>query len=379
MSLSRRLTLGLAAAALCAPRGRAAPEHNAPAPVFGAALPLSGVAAIAGDEALRGILLAADAVNATGGIAGKKVALVSADVPDQAHAPLAVNGLVSDSQATCLFGSGISALSYPETAAAELAQVPFIELTAPADGVTARGFKYLLRTGSTTTMTAKLAAATIQARYAGKTLGLLFNIGATGGAIAAAVISALNAAKLPIALGIGYPEDVADLHDQAGRLMRAKVDVLLHAAGPDDALALTLATQSLGWSPATLIGCGRGYQERETAAALGGALESALIICAPFYPASANDVSAAYLARFGMAPRSPDSLSAYVGAKLAFDTLNKAGGDPAQLLPALRKLNLPKEALANGFGVSFNHSGQNTASFVVLQRWRGGALVPEES
>ncbi|MDD2705655.1 MAG: ABC transporter substrate-binding protein [Acidocella sp.] len=372
MSLSRRLTLGLAGAALFAPRGRAAPARNTPTPVFGAALPLSGSAAMAGSEALRGILLAADAVNTAGGIAGKPVALVTADMPDQPHAPLAVNGLISGSHATWILGSGASALSYPATAAAELAQVPFLELTAPADGITARGFKFLLRTGATTSMTASLAAATIQARYAGKTLGLLFNTGATAGAIAAALI----AAKLPVALAIGYPEDAADLHDQAGRLMRAKVDVLLHAAGLDDALAFNLAAAALGWSPSVLIGCGEGYQFRETAAALGGGLSGALIIGAPFYPASAADVAAAYMARFGVAPRSADSLSAYVGAKLTFDTLNGAGGDPAKLLAALRKVNLPKGALANGFGVSFDHSGQNTASFVTLQQWRNGGLVP---
>jgi branched-chain amino acid transport system substrate-binding protein len=179
-----------------------------------------------------------------------------------------------------------------------------------------------------------------------------------------------------VALAIGYPEDAADLHDQAGRLMRAKVDVLLHAAGLDDALAFNLAVAALGWSPSALIGCGEGYQFREAAAALGGGLGGALIIGAPFYPAMAADVAAAYLARFGVAPRSADSLNAYTGAKLAFDTLSGAGGDPAKLLAALRKVNLPKGALANGFGVSFDHSGQNTSSFVTLQQWRDGALVP---
>ncbi|MDR3504747.1 MAG: ABC transporter substrate-binding protein [Acidocella sp.] len=379
MSLSRRLMLGFAGACALAPRAGAATAvaPAAPsAPVTGVVLPLSGNAALLGDEVLRGILLAADAVNQAGGIAGKPVALVSVDTPSQSQATQAVNNLISGAHAGLILGSGISALSYPASAAAELAQTPFIELTALADGILTRGFKYTLRTGPSASMVGQLAASTLQSRFAGRTLGLLYNTGAAGGALASAITSALSAASLPVKLAIGYPEDVADLYDQAGRLMRAKVDVLLHAAGPDDALGLALAMQAQGWRPGTLIGCGPGYQLHATQAALGNALAGTLVIGAPFYPASAADVQAAYAAKFGVQPRSADSLTAYAGAKLVFETLNKTGGDPSKLLAALRGTNLPKGALVNGFGVSFDPSGQNTASFIVLQQWHGGVLVP---
>ena len=372
--------LGFAGTCALAPRARAAtavaPSAAPSGPVTGVVLPLSGNAALLGSEVWRGIQLAADAVNQAGGIAGKPVMLVSVDTPGQSQATQAVNNLISGAHAGLILGSGISALSYPASAAAELAQTPFIELTALADGILTRGFKYTLRTGPSGSMAAQLAASTLQSRFAGRTLGLLYNTGAAGGALADALTAALAAASLPVKLSIGYPEDVADLYDQAGRLMRAKVDVLLHAAGPDDALGLALAMQAQGWRPGALIGCGPGYQLRETQAALGNALTGTFVIGAPYYPASAADVQAAYAAKFGIPPRSADSLSAYVGAKLVFETLNKTGGDPTKLLAALRGTTLPKGALANGFGVSFDPSGQNTASFMVLQQWRGGVLAP---
>ncbi len=272
-SLPRRSLLGAAAALSLAASGRAASKSGTqavkPAPQLGAALPLTGAYALEGDETLRGILLAMDAVNAAGGIAGKPVAFTREDMPAQSSAAATVNGLISNAHANILFGSGTSTLSYPATAAAELAQVPFIELTAPADGIMTRGFKFLLRTGPTTSMIGGLAAGTIQSRFAGRKLGLLFNTGATGGAIAAATIAALNTAKLPVTLAAGYPEDAVDLYDPVGRLMRAKVDVLLHAAGPDDALALFQAMKSLNWRPASLIGCGNGYGLRDTAHGAG--------------------------------------------------------------------------------------------------------------
>ena len=71
----------------------------------------------------------------------------------------------------------------------------------------------------------------------------------------------------------GYPEGIEDLHDETGRLMRAKVDVLLHAAGPNDALGLVLACRALGWRPGALLGYGPGYAYRETVAALPGGLD----------------------------------------------------------------------------------------------------------
>ena len=121
MNLSRRLALGLAGAAVLAPAARAATHANEAAPqapasfIGGAALPLSGVAALQGDEVLRGIQLAADAVNAAGGIAGMPLTLVSADMPSPAEAGAAVNGLITTSHAGMMFGSGDSALSFPAT------------------------------------------------------------------------------------------------------------------------------------------------------------------------------------------------------------------------------------------------------------------------
>ena len=378
MSLSRRLMLGFAGACALAPRaGAAAVALPAPAaPAAGAVLPLSGTASLLGDEVLRGIMLAAEAVNQSGGIAGKPVSVLPVDTPDPAQAAQAVSGLVSGAHANLILGSGISSLSFAATAAAELAQIPFIELTALADGILTRGFKYTLRTGPSAAMVGQLAAATIQSRFAGRRLGVLYNTSAAASAIATAVLAALAAAKLPVALAVSYPEDVADLYDQAGMLMRAKVDVLLHAAGLDDVLGLALAAQAQGWRPGALLGCGGGYQLREVQAALGPATLGGFVIGAPFYPASAAPVQAAYLAKFGIPPRSADSLTAYAGARLVFGALNQAGGDASKLLATLRATKLPRGALSNGFGVNFDLSGQNQGSFVELQQWRDGGLVP---
>jgi branched-chain amino acid transport system substrate-binding protein len=358
--------------------GRAAGNSNQPAPsapLVGAVLPLSGADALVGDECRRGVALAVDDINQEGGIARQPAGLAVSDAFGQDAAAAAARALIAGKHAGLLLGTGASGLSYPGSAAAELAQVPYIELNAPADGIAARGFKFLARTCITTSMIATVAAAAIAKRLPGKKIGLLFNTGATGGAVAAAVLAIWRSQNITPLLVVGYPELAADLHDSVGRLRRAGVEVLLHAAELDDVLQLFQAMQDFAWKPKAVFGCGDGYGMRETAYALGPAFEGVFVAAAPFYPARAAYIGGAYLAKYGSAPRSADSLSAYVGTKLVLDCLNEVGGDFTKLLDRLRSTSIPAGTLANGWGAQFDKTGQNTLSFATLQQWQGGSLV----
>ena len=151
--LSRRFLLAATATGVATgvatrdARAGGARQTPPPRAVIGAVLPLSGSHALAGDECWRGIFLAAAAVNAAGGIMGAPISLANANATNQGDTAAAVNGLITGQHANVLLGSGASALCYPGSAAAELAQAPYIELTATAAGITERGFKFLLRTG----------------------------------------------------------------------------------------------------------------------------------------------------------------------------------------------------------------------------------------
>ena len=191
----------------------------------------------------------------------------------------------------CL-SAGASELSFPGSAAAELAQVPFIELNAPAAGITTRGFHFLLRTGADHRDDRQSCGRHDPATGSrGKKIGLLYNTGATATAIATAVTAALKSANLPIQLAIGYAPDVANLIAPVGRLKRAGADIVLHAAGPSDVLAFFLAMHGQDWKPQAVLGCGDGYALRETGAALGPLFDGTLVIAAPFYPPTAASVA----------------------------------------------------------------------------------------
>ncbi len=346
-------------------------------PKIGALFPLSGPDALIGDEAFRGVQLAVDDINHAGGIAAQPVSLVPGDAMDQVRVGPVAAALISGNAVNLLLGTGVSNLAYAGSAAAELAQLPYVELSAPADGITGRNFKFLLRLCHTTSMLAQVAIAAMAKHFPNKKIGLLFNTGATAGAVAAAALAQWQAQKITPLLSIGYPEDTPDLHDPVSRLRRAGAEIVLHAAGPDDVLVFFQAMQDIGWKPAAVIGCGDGYGLRETAFALGGAFSGTYVSAAPCYPPAAG-VAAAYQARFGTLPRAADSLTAYAGAKLVFDLLASLNGDTGKLLDALRKTTLNAGALANGWGVAFDKFGQNTRAFATLQQWQGGVLTTIE-
>ncbi|OYY04541.1 MAG: hypothetical protein B7Y73_03975 [Acidocella sp. 35-58-6] len=380
MKQSRRKFMTAGAAALAVPWNAWAADSKpvvaAPGVVtVGALFAASGPDSVMGDECLRGVQLAVADVNASGGIKGKPIVLAVGDPFETAQSTAMAGAFIAAKHPDLMLGTGSSNFSYPGSAAAELAQVPYIEVSAAADGITGRGFKYLLRSGLTTSMVAQVATAAIAARYAAKKVGLLFNTGATAGAIAGAALAQWQQNHTPVELMIGYPEDVADLHDPVGRLQRAGVEVLLHAAGPDDVLQMFQAAHDVGFKPAAIFGCSDGYGLRETAQAIGPAFDGTFVSAAPFYPARAQYIADAYMAQFGMAPRSAESLTSYVGAKLVFDVLNQSGGDSAKLLDALRKTSIPPGTLANGWGVMFDKTGQNTRAFANLQQWRGQTLT----
>ena len=364
-SLALPLTAGAAWAA-------GAPQPAAGAKI-GVLLPLSGPDCLLGDECLRGVQLAVDAANAG---PGAPLSLAVADTFDEAQAEQTARALIAQDQVSLLLGSGASGLAYPGSDAAELAQIPYIELNAPADGITGRNFRFLVRTTLTTSMQAGLALATIAQRFAGKQIGLLFNTGASAGAVAAAALAQWGAAKISPLMVIGYPADVADLHEPVRRMQRAGVQVVLHAGGMDDVLVLFQALQDSGWRPEQIIGCGEGYGFRETAFALGEMFDGVYVSGAPCYPQAAAGIASAYAMRFGMPPRSADSLTSYVGAKLVLDTLASVNGDSSKLLDALHKAVLPAGSLVNGWGFALDRTGQNTRAFAMLQQWRGGVLAP---
>jgi len=112
---------------------------------IGAILPLTGDAAVYGQEMKKGIDLAVEEVNRTGGINGKKITIVYED--DQGQANTAVNSfqkLIFQDKVEAVIGGAISSTAMPIAPIAERNKVVLISPAASSPALTNAG-KFIFR------------------------------------------------------------------------------------------------------------------------------------------------------------------------------------------------------------------------------------------
>src|SRR5579875_1244189 len=101
-----------------------------------------------------------------------------------------------------------------------------------------------------------------------------------------------------------------------------------------------------------VVGAGGGYSLSHTASTLGPEFEGTLTADFPPYADAVpgvRDVEAAYEKKYGAKPRSGHSLANYVGARLFFDALGRAGSlEKEKVREAVLATDLPSGTEANG-------------------------------
>lgn len=387
---ARRPLLGGLAALAATARPGAAQQAEGTTTRLGALFPFTGPLALLGDEHFRGLELAAEERNAVGGLLGKPIRLVKGDAADPAQAQAEAKRLMGPERAAVLFGTCASPLSFAATQAAELAGVPYIELGAIADPITERGFRLLFRIAPRAAEMGRLAVDTIPDLLAPAwavppetlKITLLHEDSLYGQSVAAAQEAQLQARGLRLAEKAAYTLRSTEWAPVVQRLRGIGTDVLLHAGYQNDILLLYRALREAAWRPRMVIGAGAGYSLTDTAHAIGPDFEGTLNVDVPQY--EVNDRFAPgvkpflelYRKRYGSEPRSGHSLADYVGARAAFEAIQRAAApDRDRIRAALAATDLPEGSLANGWGIRFDEKGQNQRARPLLLQWQGGKLV----
>ncbi|WP_424135039.1 ABC transporter substrate-binding protein [Roseomonas chloroacetimidivorans] len=364
-----------------------------PAPAewrFGALYPLSGGPALLGDESFRGLEMAVEERNAAGGLLGRPIRLLRADVPDEAAAVAETRRLMGAEKAAILFGSYGSSLSTAATQVSEAQGIPFFELGAIADSITERGFRNLFRTCPRASDFAAVAAMAVAEVLPGLLklarpalrAGLLHEDGLYGTALAEFQANRLREAGIQVTERIPYPVRSADLAPAVQRLREASVDVLLHAAQQNDVVLLFRNLREAGWRPRMIIGSGAGYSLTDTARSVGNAFEGVMnvdftqfAIAERVAPGNAA-FAEAYKRRYGSDPRSGHSLANHFGAQLALDAIQRAGGtEKEKIRAAMLATDVAEGTTPTGWGAAFDERGQNTRARPWLTQWQDGRLV----
>lgn len=384
MKKSRLMTTSALALALLS--GQALAEVK-----FGALYPFSGALALLGEESARGLEIAVDEINAAGGVQGEQIVLERGDAVDNNQAIGEARRLISVAGVKAIFGSYSSARSIAASQVAELAGIPYFELGAVADEVTARDFKYLFRTNPTADHMGKLIVDMIVEKIApglGKDakdlkIGIIHEDSSYGTSVAGHQQRYGQEAGLNIVTVQAYPAATVDMSSIVLDLKQREVDIVLQTSYQNDSVLFLQQANEADFKPAAIIGGGGGYSMMPTAEAVGNDVIEGVFdadftqyaVNTEFTPGLEAFVEA-YKAKYGTEPRSGHSLNNYVGALAILQAMNSAESfEPDAIVASVASIDVPQGQTAAGYGIKFGAGNQNEAASMMGMQWQDGKLV----
>ena len=366
----------------------------------GAIYPLSGSQGQGGIDEHRGALLAAELVNAEGGVGGRPIEIVSTDVPAAEAAPGAVEGFAAD-------GIDVVLGSYGST------------ISAPASETAATNDMLFWETGAVGTLTdrSELGVSTFRMPPTGAVLGrnaiefvhgplaetfgrsapelryaVSFVDDVYGRSVADGAMQAARELGLDIVGTFGYDVATANYDALARRIDRSSADVLFVSAYLADAIALRRALVRNGVDLLASIGTSSSYCMPEFGKALGAGALGLFASDKPsgdaIDPSTLRAGGATLLERARTAyderwheEMSPAALAGFSAAWALFAEImpRAIGTTPDAIARAALDTELPRGSLPNGSGLDLGDpgtvtAGDNTAAAAVIWEW----MVPGE-
>jgi branched-chain amino acid transport system substrate-binding protein len=374
----------------------AVPATSSPgSPVrVGVVLPLSGMPAeLAGQERL-GIQLAADLVNADGGVHGQRLVLDVRDLSDSTQAATVVAQLKAEG-APVVVGSYASDLSMAVSSAAASAGLVYWESGAVADQLTGRGLPLVFRVGADGARLGANSAAfasSVLAPMLGRTVATLrvTIVAATDDyarSVADAAQAGIAASGNVLAARIDYSLSVPDWPSIMTRLAASQPDVVILAAHIPDGEAFRRAMIAANVHTGALIGSTMAQCVGDFGEELGPDAIGVFASDRPtggFNPTALQPAARTLYDRFAAVwakandsgQPSEEGLAGFTAAWALFrDVLpNAAALYPASIAAAAGAVDLPSGSLPNGSGLRFSSDparlGQNELAAAVVWQWQ---------
>lgn len=363
--------------------------------VVGAIYPLSGSQGPGGVDEHRGVLLAADLVNADGGVAGRRIEIRSIDVAGADAAPAAVEQLRADGIDVVL-GSYGSTISVPASVATAARGMLFWETgavgTLPMGADSGRLTFRVPPTGGTLGRNAiafvndelatGLGRDPSSLRYAVSFVDDVYGRSVADGARAEIAARGLN-----LVGSVGYDIATFDPVVVSRRIGHLRADVLFVSAYLDDAVQMRRALVRQHVPLLASIGTSSSYCMPAFGAKLGndavGLFASDKPSANAIDPAGLTDGAAALLERANVAYReahgeamSPAALAGFSAAWALFHEVLPASTalTPDSIAAAALNQDLPRGSLPNGSGLRFGRPGEagagdNLAAAGVIWEW----------
>ena len=366
---------------------------------IGVIYPLSGNMALLGKMSLDGAKLAAAEINSKGGLLGKEVELVIADAPDAKAAVATAERLITVEKVKVIIGTYSSSLSYAATNVANKHGVVYWELGAISDPIVERGFKYVFRTcpaGSMYSYNALKCMAEYLAPKQGKQakdikVAMVYEDSLFGSTMAKYGHEAAKKYGMKIVADAPYSAKSTDLTSVILRLKAARPDYLLYPGYFTDQVLFFRQSKELRFHFNAAITVG-GSGIAKFGETLGNLTDG--ILCVGFTSLDTNPNFAKGIDKFkalfnkemGKEPDGPYPLMNYMGTKVLFSTIAKAGSlDAEAIRSAALSIDIPMGGTETGGGVKLDpKTGQNTRAITPIYQWQNNGTKlntcwPEEA
>jgi branched-chain amino acid transport system substrate-binding protein len=340
---------------------------------IGVPVPLSGPYANAGVDVLNAAKLAADKINAAGGVLGKQIEILGEDDACDAQQGVQAAQKLADAGVAVVAGGYCSGAALPELTALHRAGIPYILDASTNPKLTSMGFNNVFRTIGRDDQQGPFAAAFI-ANY----------------------LHAKKAAVIDD--NTVYSKGLAD--NTVAGLMKDGVDVVYYDAitpGQMDYSAVLSHVASLGPDVIDFTGyfAEAGLMAKEAAAlhlkpqmmggdatddptlikTAGTAANGWISSCAPLpqFLTGAKDFVTDFTKKYGVAP-GPYSPYEYDAVEIAVKAIKDAGSaDPAAVTAALHKITNYPGLTGN---ITFNSVGDRTVAVFITVIVKNGAFAP---
>ena len=365
---------------------------------IGAIYPMSGVAAQTGKEYIDAIQLAVDIINnqydldlpfareeGIPSMDGAKIEIMVADHQASPEVGLSeAERLISEEKVHILMGCHYSSVSKTATNVAERLGIPFVIPDSTSKDLTARGYKYVFRTGphdgTFVHDTFKYLDYLNKDFNAGiKTIAMISEDTEFGALLANEVKALYSKYGYDLVENITYPADSINVTSEVLKLKTANPDAVIMASYTSDAILFIKTYQEQGFMPKAIIGQRAGFIAPELFTALGNLTEGIATTNLWALDLSESnplvaEVNDLFIERSGV-DFTGDYIRAFTAVFAIADALERAGSlEPDVIRQALAETNIINtgQLMVPWEGIKYGEDGQNIyASGIITQAFDG--------
>jgi len=227
--------------------------------IIGAVYPLTGAVASTGQNIKKGIDLAVEDINASGGVLGKKIEIVYGDTQGDPKIGMSeAERLMTQGNVPVMLGAYQSGVTEVISQVAEKNATPLLSAISTADVLTTRGYKYFFRMAPTNMMYLRDMVQYVvdwnaKSHSNLKTVAIIADNTLLGQETAKWGKYWADKQGLTVIKVILYTRDAADLSSEVITLKSAKPDVLMVDPYVSDAILLVKTMHEQGFKPKIMI------------------------------------------------------------------------------------------------------------------------------